>query len=224
MALKLCGAPADSDTCGCPIGDAHGLPIRAAETIAVDPVTGGQKGQKPERYELIPAAAWDAAARSRSPERYDLPSFLLGCAQDFWEGDSIAGLLRGLREIVFALGGPVAARKHLADVYGKGAIKHGDNNWRKGYRWSWSYAALCRHLEAVRRGELIDPELGTPHYANAWFHFATLWTYATEGLGTDDRPSTVARLAAEAEAARRAMLTVDTIPDQLTGSSNWRTR
>src|SRR5689334_20956149 len=56
----------------------------------VDPITGGAKGMKPERYGLIPT--WPLA--------------------------------------------------ELARVYGYGARKYSDNNWRLGYRWGLSYDAL----------------------------------------------------------------------------------
>lgn len=86
--------------------------------------TGGQKGTKPERYDLIPV-------------------------------------------------GPLA---HLARTYGFGAEKYDDNNWQKGYDWKLSYAALQRHLNAFWGGEDFDPEIGTPHLANAaWHCFTLMW-------------------------------------------------
>ena len=61
----------------------------------------------------------------------------------------------------------------LAEHYGKGAEKYDDNNWRKGYDWKYSYAALQRHLTQFWRGEDIDPETGTKHViAAAWHCFA----------------------------------------------------
>lgn len=75
----------------------------------------------------------------------------------------------------------------LARVYGYGAQKYDDNNWRKGYRWGLSYDALQRHINAFWAGESIDPESGLHHLAHAMFHLNTLMTYEREGLGTDDR-------------------------------------
>lgn len=87
----------------------------------VDPDTGGQKGVKLERYDLIPA----------EPLRL------------------------------------------LAEHFGKGALKYDENNWRKGYKWSWSFGAMMRHAWAFWRGEDIDKETGTPHIiAVAWHAFA----------------------------------------------------
>lgn len=101
----------------------------------IDPVTGGAKGMKPERYGLIPV--WPLA--------------------------------------------------ELARVYGYGAQKYDDNNWRKGYRWGLSYDALQRHVNAFWSGESIDPESGFHHLAHAAFHLFALMTYEREGAGTDDR-------------------------------------
>jgi len=99
--------------------------LKAAERLITDPDTGGQKGQKPERYSLIPAEALAEVAR----------------------------------------------------VYGFGASKYEDNNWRKGYAWSLSLDALGRHIEAFRMGQSQDPESGLHHLAHAVFHLMTLMTF-----------------------------------------------
>lgn len=106
------------------------------EIRQTDPKTGAQKGQKIERFDLIPP--------------------------------------RALAE--------------LARVYGKGALKYEDNNWRKGYSWSWSLAALYRHLNAWQSGEALDPETKLSHLAHAAWHCFTLMTFESEKLGTDDIP------------------------------------
>lgn len=122
------------------IGDPDTFGRRGDGTLAsgvevTDPVTGGKKGMKPERYGLIPVA-------------------------------------------------PIA---ELARVYGYGAEKYGDNNWRKGYQWGLSYDALQRHVNAFWAGEEYDEESGLHHLAHAMFHLCTLMTFHQEGLGTDDR-------------------------------------
>ena len=110
------------------------------EVRVTDPATGGQKGSKNARYDLIPA----------------------------WPLDQ------------------------LAKVYGGGAQKYDDNNWRKGYNWGLSVAALQRHLSAWLQGEDCDPEVselaGEPvnHLANVMWHCCTLMTFQHEGLGTND--------------------------------------
>jgi hypothetical protein len=84
--------------------------------------TGGEKGAKPEAYDLIP---WDAL-------------------------------------------------DHVARVYGFGASKYADHNWRKGYNWSLSIAAAFRHMKAYAMGEDYDPESGELHPAHAVFHMLAL--------------------------------------------------
>jgi hypothetical protein len=97
--------------------------------------TGGEKGVKPERYDLI----------------------------------------------------PVDALAIVAQLYGKGAEKYDEHNWRKGYEWSKSYAALQRHANSFWQGEDLDPETGLPQMAAVVFHALTLITFMQEQPGFDDR-------------------------------------
>lgn len=97
--------------------------------------TGGQKGTKDERFDLIPAGALTTLARH----------------------------------------------------YGIGARKYDDNQWRKGYEWSKSYAALQRHLNLWAGGQDIDEETGSPHLAAGAWHCFTLLTFADEHPDFDDR-------------------------------------
>jgi hypothetical protein len=105
------------------------------EVRVVDPVTGGEKGSKPERFDLI----------------------------------------------------PVGALREVARVYGFGAGKYADHNWRKGYAWHLSYAAALRHVTSFWDGEDLDPESGLPHLAHAAWQMLTLLQFQLDGLGTDDR-------------------------------------
>lgn len=107
------------------------------EKIVTDPETGGRKGTKPARFDLLP------------------PDVL----------------------------------STLAEHYAKGAEKYDDHNWRQGYAWSLSFAALMRHAWAFWGGEDIDPETGSPHLAAVLFHAAAMLHYLQNGKGTDDRPS-----------------------------------
>lgn len=114
----------------------------AAEVRIVDSNTGGAKGSKVQRYDLIPPAALAA----------------------------------------------------LAEHYGRGEAKYPSDpegavgaNWRRGYRWGLSYAALMRHLEAWRAGESVDPETGSHHLTAVAWHAFALFTFESEGLGSDDR-------------------------------------
>lgn len=95
------------------------------EEVRVTSVTGGAKGVKPERFDLLPPQALALIAR------------------------------------------------HFA----AGASKYSDHNWRKGYAWSLSYAALQRHLNAFWGGEDVDEETGSHHLAAAGFHVLALLTY-----------------------------------------------
>lgn len=97
--------------------------------------TGGEKGVKPERYDLLPVEALDVMAR----------------------------------------------------LYGFGAQKYAAHNWRKGYDWSKSYAALMRHATRFWAGEDFDEETGLPHLAGAAFHCFTLIVFMEEHPEFDDR-------------------------------------
>lgn len=82
---------------------------------------------------------------------------------------------------------PISALTQLARHYGAGARKYDDNQWRKGYEWSKSYAALQRHLTAWWGGEDTDAETGSSHVtAVAWHAFALL-TFIEEHPDFDDR-------------------------------------
>jgi len=97
--------------------------------------TGGEKGVKPERYDLI----------------------------------------------------PVEAMAKVAQLYGFGAKKYAEHNWRKGYEWSKSYAALQRHSNEFWKGVDLDPETGLPHLAAVVFHSLTLMTFMDEFPQFDNR-------------------------------------
>jgi hypothetical protein len=97
--------------------------------------TGGQKGVKPERHDLIPRRAVAAIAR----------------------------------------------------VFGFGASKYADHNWRHGYEWGKSIAALQRHVDSFVEGETYDDESGEPHLAHAAFHILVLLTWLEEqGEGVEN--------------------------------------
>lgn len=97
--------------------------------------TGGEKGVKPERFDLIPVEALSSIAR----------------------------------------------------LYGVGAKKYAAHNWRRGYEWSKSYAAMMRHSNLFWSGEDIDPETGEPHMAAVAFHAMTLIVFMQEQREFDDR-------------------------------------
>lgn len=114
--------------------------------------TGGEKGVKPERYDLLPVDALASVAR----------------------------------------------------LYGMGARKYSAHNWRKGYEWSKSYAALQRHANAFWSGEDFDPEFtdfDSPHLAGVIFHALTLITFMQEQPGFDDRFRPLTKEQAQSEEA-----------------------
>lgn len=98
-------------------------------------ITGGEKGTKGERFDLLPNGALAVVARH----------------------------------------------------YGVGAQKYAEHNWRRGYEWSKSYAAMQRHANAFWAGEDIDEETGSPHMAAVAFHALTLLTFMQEQPTFDDR-------------------------------------
>lgn len=108
--------------------------IGRSETRTVSS-TGGEKGVKPERYDLI----------------------------------------------------PVEALAKVARLYGRGAEKYEEHNWRKGYEWSKSYAALQRHANQFWAGEDIDEEMQLPHLTSVIFHALALLTFMEEHPEFDDR-------------------------------------
>src|SRR5690606_39257585 len=82
----------------------------------------------------------------------------------------------------------------LGRVYSFGNGKYpdaapGQPNWSRGYSWSLSINAFMRHFLAWLSGEDDDPESGESHLLHAAWHLGTLYTFQTEGLGTDDRPT-----------------------------------
>lgn len=73
---------------------------------------------------------------------------------------------------------PPRAHRLLAEHYGRGAEKYDDNNWRKGYEWGKSVAALERHLNAFKDNEDYDEETGSLHLvAVAWHAFTLIESY-----------------------------------------------
>ncbi|MEI6084000.1 MAG: dATP/dGTP diphosphohydrolase domain-containing protein [Verrucomicrobiota bacterium] len=105
------------------------------EVRITDAATGGQKGVKPERFDLIPTTPLEELAR----------------------------------------------------VYGYGATKYAEDNWRKGYAWNLNFGAMLRHAWAFWRGEDRDAESGCHHLAHVAWHCLTLMWFQTNGRGTDTR-------------------------------------
>lgn len=118
-----------------PLADWEKELLNPTQEVRTTSETGGQKGSKPQRYDLIPT----------EPLRL------------------------------------------LATLYGRGAEKYDDDNWRKGYDWKFSYAALQRHLNQFWAGEDIDPEMQVPHVINAAWHCFTLAQFMIDHPEYDNR-------------------------------------
>lgn len=62
---------------------------------------------------------------------------------------------------------PPKSLKGLAQVLTHGSIKYGDVNWKTVKPPERYLAAAYRHIEAVRLGNLYDPESGFNHLDHA---------------------------------------------------------
>jgi hypothetical protein len=81
---------------------------------------------------------------------------------------------------------PVKALAEVALIYGLGSRKYEDNNWRRGYPWSLSVAALKRHLDKWIDGQSWDKE-GFHHLSAVVFHALALMEFEREHPELDDR-------------------------------------
>ena len=82
---------------------------------------------------------------------------------------------------------PRKATAWISRVFGFGANKYEDHNWRRGYEWDKSIDALQRHIDAFVDGDTYDEESGLPHLAHAGFHIMVLLTWLEEqGEGVDN--------------------------------------
>ncbi len=72
---------------------------------------------------------------------------------------------------------PQYAQEQYVQVLSSGAVKYGDNNWRRGMEWKTVIASLKRHTIAMERGEDYDPESGFLHTAHIMCNAAFLTEY-----------------------------------------------
>jgi dATP/dGTP diphosphohydrolase len=93
---------------------------------------------------------------------------------------------------------PVAPMLEVARLYGQGALKYDDHNWRKGYEWSKSIASLERHTLAFKAGQDYDehePDCADDcvthtqrhHMASVVFHALALIEFGETHPDFDDR-------------------------------------
>lgn len=106
---------------------------------------------------------------------------------------SSTGAMKGMKLARFDLL-PVHALTEVAKHYGRTAQKYPPNNWRAGYEWSKSYAALMRHATQWWSGEDNDNDPAwdspSPHLAAVAWHALTLLEYAKDHPEMDDRCTT----------------------------------
>lgn len=147
--------------------------------------TGGRKRQKLARYALIPPEAAEPVWMLANPRDNLTRWWWHGASMESGEDETlltmVAVQLWTVLDVCFG-----SAMHELAEVYGHGARKYEEDNWRKGYPWSWNYEAAMRHL---RDPWSIDEESGQPHAAHALWHVLTLLYWLLQGERTyDDRP------------------------------------
>ena len=81
----------------------------------------------------------------------------------------------------------------VVDVCTYGAHKYDDKNWLKGMKWSKVFGSLLRHLVKFWWYQVWeDDESKLPHLAHASWCVLALLTYASRGIGEDDRPQHMA--------------------------------
>ncbi|KKW09801.1 MAG: hypothetical protein UY48_C0053G0003 [Candidatus Gottesmanbacteria bacterium GW2011_GWB1_49_7] len=82
------------------------------------------------------------------------------------------------------------ALKSVSAVFAYGAKKYAAYNYKKGARFSESYACARRHMTAWFNGEDVDAESGQHHLAHAaWNILRLLDEQQSPSPGTqDDRP------------------------------------
>jgi len=75
-----------------------------------------------------------------------------------------------------------------ARVFEYGKRKYAEWNWAKGMAWSIPTACAMRHILAISRGELNDPESGLPHRGHVACNIVMLAQYEVTFKQGDDRP------------------------------------
>lgn len=134
----------------------------------------------------IPNATLTFTSVQSSPKLYEQ---LLG-GEEVRTTDPDTGAQKGTKLARHSLI-PVEALTEIAEHYGKGASKYDAHNWRKGYDWSKSYDALCRHLSQFWGGEDFDEETGSKHIIAVAWHAIALSVFMDEHPEKDDRWTTV---------------------------------
>lgn len=80
----------------------------------------------------------------------------------------------------------------VAEIFGFGAAKYGENNWRDdggSTTFSRTYSSIQRHLNEFWQGEDLDPESGKSHLVHALTQLMILRMHQIEHPDMDDRYS-----------------------------------
>ncbi|HUM43571.1 MAG TPA: DUF5664 domain-containing protein [Fervidobacterium sp.] len=86
------------------------------------------------------------------------------------------------------------ALEDLAAVLTFGSLKYEDHNWRKGMKWSRVIGSLKRHLNAIEKGEDVDPESGLLHIGHLMCNAMFLSEYYRTQQALDDRYKVVDKI------------------------------
>ncbi|QDP61637.1 MAG: hypothetical protein Unbinned8261contig1001_10 [Prokaryotic dsDNA virus sp.] len=76
-----------------------------------------------------------------------------------------------------------ACLEELAQVLTMGAIKYNRDNWKQVEPYKYE-AALFRHFQAYRKGEIIDPESGLHHLSHVMAN--TMFLYCHNKMENPD--------------------------------------
>lgn len=76
---------------------------------------------------------------------------------------------------------PMDILERLALIYGEGAAKYGDDNWKIGCPWSDTLNHALKHLKQWRDGDRSEDQL-----AKVIWGFVTLAYYDQHGIGEDN--------------------------------------
>lgn len=83
---------------------------------------------------------------------------------------------------------PFGPLSELVNVFTYGSKKYADNNWRKGLKFTETFAAMMRHAACWMLGETRDPESGCHHLAHVAWNALVLIEFQELGkLDCDDR-------------------------------------
>ena len=189
----------------------------AKEIIVTNPITGGKKGMKLARYDLVPVGPLIMTVGAlptiaHELKRNDQYSQMQHKLWGFWNRDidlfQLASACAHMFHLLSDYGVekssnsstvppfdlmPEDALYHVAELYGSGVNsgKYEARNWEKGYAWSLSFAACQRHIRWWRGGEIINPENGVPHLAASIFHCFAILEFSFTHPELDDRPNKI---------------------------------